>query len=112
GLGVILAALAATAALALGPQPPYAPLAFADASHGWLATQRGIQGTVDGGRTWRLETRIGGDALDAVDAKHAWAIAGQGQLLHTEDGSRWRNLGVKHLQALSFVDARRGYGLE
>src|SRR5437764_574000 len=28
------------------------------------------------------------------------------------DGTRWRNLGVKHLLALSFVDTRRGYALE
>jgi photosystem II stability/assembly factor-like uncharacterized protein len=107
-----LAALASAAALLLGPQPPNAPLVFADDVHGWLGTPTGILGTTDGGATWRRETRQEGVAVAAVDARHAWAIGGQGLFLRTTDGQRWQNLGVKHLAALSFVDARRGFALE
>jgi photosystem II stability/assembly factor-like uncharacterized protein len=108
---VTLAALAAAAALVLGPQPPNAPLAFADDAHGWLGTPSGILGTTDGGASWRRETRQEGLALDSVDARHVWAIGGQGLLLRTSDGRHWQNLGVKHLAALSFVDGARGFAL-
>ena len=107
-----LAVLAAAAALALGPQPPNAPLVFADSAHGWLGTPTGILGTSNGGRSWQKQSALGGEALEAVDARHAWAIAGQGQFLRTVNGRSWENLGVKHLAALSFVGAAQGFALE
>ena len=106
------AALAAAAALALGPQPPSTPLAFADDAHGWLGTRSGILGTTNGGATWRRETRQEGVALVALDARHAWAIGGQGLLLRTTDGLTWQSLGVKHLAAMSFPSAGRGFALD
>src|SRR5439155_6336623 len=111
-LGVSIAVLAAAAALALGPQPPNAPLVFADSAHGWLGTPAGILGTSNGGRSWQKQSALGGEALEAVDARHAWAIAGQGQFLRTVNGRSWENLGVKHLAALSFVGAAQGFALE
>jgi photosystem II stability/assembly factor-like uncharacterized protein len=109
---MILASLIAAAAIALGPQTPYTPLAFVDPSHGWLATRTAILGTVDGGRTWRREASNAVDQLAATDSTHAWAIVDQGGFLRTIDGRHWQNLGVKRLVAISFVDRRRGFALQ
>jgi photosystem II stability/assembly factor-like uncharacterized protein len=81
---------APTATPSLGREHPTA-VAFADRTHGWLGTASGIFATTDGGRTWARQLS---DApvhrLWALDAGHAWALAGADyQIVRTTDGQAW-----------------------
>lgn len=84
-------------------------LAFV-ASALWLGTGHGVYRYEHG--AWKLQTAHPAQAISAVDATHAWAIADQGQTMRTTDGVHWRVLGVQHLVALSFVGRRDGFALE
>ena len=103
----------ALAVLALvGPLPPTGPdVAWGGTAHAWAGGPGGIYGSVDGGLTWRLQTRLAALELAAVDARHAWALSDQGITLRTTDGQHWQRLGVQKLQRLSFVDALNGFAI-
>ena len=105
--------LIAAFALFLGPAPLSGPtIAWGDAQHAWAGGGEGILATVDGGRTWKRQTRFPALELAAVDARHAWVLSAQGVTLRMTDGTHWRNLGVQHLLRISFADARHGFALE
>lgn len=118
GLGerVRRAALLGTlAALVTAPVSSGQLFAFPDASHGWVATTRGIVGTQDGGRHWKLEWRGGAYDLVSFGALHAWAVANPGgrnsRVLRTTDGAHWRVVSRQHLGPFAFPTASRGFAL-
>lgn len=83
--------------------------------------------TVDGGRTWRLDTIPGAARLDlraiaARSGSRAWAMAAgpaeqnQAQIFRTDDGSRWtRQLAMTDsgvfLDAIGFWDEQHGIAM-
>ena len=92
---MILAALAATAALALGPQPPNVPLAFADASHGWLARGGTIFAKL--GSVWRpmrLRPTQQGLPIPALGCRGSavWVVFHEGAGAGTEGYEVYRSL--------------------
>src|SRR5439155_1304028 len=100
-LGVSLAVLAAAAALALGPQPPNAPLAqslcFADPAHGWLAQGGTVFSTSDGGGTWRrvaLRPSRQGYPIPALGCRDSgvWIVFHEGAGAGTEGYEVYRSL--------------------
>ncbi len=93
-------------------QAPAGPVVvFTDSSHGWAAGGGGIVRTSNGGRTWRVVSRVPVSQLDAVGRSTAFALAGD-SLLRTRDGRRWREISRPGLVAVDFADAKRGYGLD
>lgn len=55
-----------------------------------MGVEDGILGTADGGATWQRQ-RSGGRVtrIWSFDASHAWALAADGTVYHTEDGTGW-----------------------
>src|SRR5262249_61017807 len=79
---------------------------FMDDDHGWIVGQDGlILITADGGKSWTKQEsnatfeESDGTAkraylfnIDAVDAKHAWAVGDRSMLVSTSDGGQtWRS---------------------
>jgi photosystem II stability/assembly factor-like uncharacterized protein len=102
-------------------------VAFADASHGWVAgwdftTQRDTMfRTTDGGATWTqlsgLPTLRGISSISSTSPDDLWLSVTDGSFhpvaLHSSDGgTSWSTLtppGLKSCDAVSFIDADRGW---
>lgn len=116
------------------PTPVYQPtsLAFWDAQHGLVAgvfgvrsgTPEGsnlIEATSDGGRSFSIALRTDGPIadVDALDATHAWAVAGpcamgtcERQMLFSSDGGRtWTRLSNGPFERVSFASATDGWAV-
>jgi photosystem II stability/assembly factor-like uncharacterized protein len=74
--------------------------AFGDATHGWLAANRGsgvsVFATMDAGRTWTHQTTLPGEVsgISAVDRAHAWLYGDAGLFAATTDGTTWSPLSL------------------
>lgn len=110
-------------------------VSFADEQVGWAVGADGtLLRSVDGGVTWAAQTAsvsdgFGGAApletalfgVAAVSDHEAWAVGDFGVLLHTKDGSEWRqhplseetfgdgNLQERILNAVDFTDRLNGW---
>jgi photosystem II stability/assembly factor-like uncharacterized protein len=93
----VVAAVAASGSSAARRPPISLPLsvAFFDSRHGVLGTERTIETTADGGRTWTIQRSGTGPYRILVErgGNDAWA-SGRGQHLHSSDrGASWRPSG-------------------
>ncbi len=62
-------------------------LFFLNETQGWMATQKSIQATSDGGRTWKRQNPLGGmRRLYFLDAKRGFAIGAPKAAFETRDG--------------------------
>jgi photosystem II stability/assembly factor-like uncharacterized protein len=130
-----------TAAPALAMSPPstaaavpvYSPasLAFSDPKHGVIAGWFGVPGTPresriettsDGGRSWRIALRLGGDTnpdVEALDATHIWVLAGPCAMgtcdrtlrLSSDGGETWTRLSSGPFERISFASATEGWAV-
>ncbi|MGH9614546.1 MAG: YCF48-related protein [Bryobacteraceae bacterium] len=86
-------------------------LFFRNASLGWMATDRGIWKTVDGGDKWKRLTKYKG--LEAVwfrDDLHGWAIGSPKLVLQTDDGGeKWTVSPAASLPATSADETAYGW---
>lgn len=105
--------LVAALALFVGPTPLLGPtIAWGDHRHAWAGGGGGILASVDGGVTWRVQSRVPARQLVALGAAHSWALGDQGVTLRMTSGLHWESLGVQHLLRLTFGDARIGFALD
>ncbi len=77
----------------------------ANPAHAWVATDRGVLETTNGGASWRpLESKetAGADVSDValLDARRGRIVAGGRALETTDGGARWRDLGDPKLPTL------------
>ncbi|HKS97854.1 MAG TPA: YCF48-related protein, partial [Terriglobia bacterium] len=90
---------------------------FVSADVGWVSGEHAtILKTTDGGKTWTAQ--VGGDAgnndkpirqLRFLDARHGWAVSGDGHLLRTMDGENWEQVAeIPGEDDYTFVSVRRG----
>ena len=107
---------------------PMPNLAFADSSRGWRVDpllEAGLDGTTDGGRTWRTQLDLGvGNTVNgviAIDDRHAFALVTfccdgtRSALMRATDGSHWKPTAAAGLVAplgfVTFTDANHGWGI-
>ncbi len=85
--------------------PHMLQVTFTDTDTGWIAAERGVFATIDGGATWtRRELGLGGDLHDIQFPKPAtgWAVGDWGAVLRTTDaGASWT--AVDNSSALSLL---------
>ena len=66
----------------------------------WLLSVFGLQGSVNGGRTWNdvnsVRTATANGVFDVLSARRAWLLAPGRGLWQTVDGVHWRALGNLH----------------
>ena len=94
-------------------------VAFSDDDHGWAVGDDGaVFATTDGGQTWTSQSGATGSLSDAVavDATHAWALAGgdaeSNGVARTTDGATWSVVDTgAPVVALTFVDALHGWAV-
>ncbi|MFM1944394.1 MAG: hypothetical protein RI897_3376 [Verrucomicrobiota bacterium] len=91
---------------------------FTDAQSGWVASERGLLQTTDGGETWSQQPGISVNdplfAVHFVDGQNGWAAGGSGKVFKTSDGgSAWipQTTGLPvtiSLEGVHFVDTAHG----
>jgi photosystem II stability/assembly factor-like uncharacterized protein len=102
-------------------------IAFANAKDGWVVTADDVTGvstilaSTDGGVHWtaqysRPNPGFGGlIAIDAVDARHAWAVGNNGVILATSNGGlSWKHqksTTTAELDSVAFCDRRYGWAV-
>ncbi len=114
------AAPTATPTLPLPPSPTpshdqFYSVDFISPDVGWVAANRTILKTSDGGQTWNRQYNGSAHVVgfDALDAQHAWAV-GENTLLGTTDGGQtWQTLAEpsQALLKVTFTSANIGYGV-
>jgi photosystem II stability/assembly factor-like uncharacterized protein len=106
----VLGALAVVAASgsAAARRPPVSlpfSVAFFDARHGVIGTDRTIETTADGGRTWTIQ-HSGAGPYRLVEEWHGdevWAVGPRGQYLHSRDrGATWRRAARPPVSGVAF----------
>ena len=111
-----------------GTTAEFRGLSAVSGSVAWASGTRGrVAHTLDGGRTWKIDTVPGAGALDlraifATTGRRVWTMSagladsGQAQIFHTEDGTNWSRQfttsekGV-FLDAIAFWDNDHGIAL-
>ncbi len=94
--------------------PTASTVQFADTTHGWLGVEDGILGTADGGGTWQRQLTGGRvTRIWSFDGAHAWALAADGTIYHTEDGTRWgaQPATTPPIADMTFVSALHGWAI-
>jgi photosystem II stability/assembly factor-like uncharacterized protein len=112
-LTVLFVSTTASSSAGVGALPTKADIHFVNTSVGWVSAGGAVFGTTSGGRSWERQLAPSGvRALDAVDARHAWALT-PSSLLATQDGGRsWtRHQSPVALTAIDFVDANTGWAV-
>ena len=110
-LGLI--GLAQSAPVRAYPGHWHPDIRFATGSVGWVSGREGIMATRNGGRSWHRQ--VSGQfvkALEAVDARHAWAITPDSVLATSNGGRTWAShRPPEALAAIDFVDSHVGWAL-
>lgn len=86
---------------------------FVNSSVGWVSSGSAVDGTRDGGRSWRNELSARGLlGVDAVDAEHAWAFTTNFLFVTSDGGRSWtRHRLPAATLAIDFVDANTGWAV-
>jgi photosystem II stability/assembly factor-like uncharacterized protein len=79
-------------------------IAFLDVRHGVLGTDRTIETTADGGRTWTIRYRGKGPfrVVSERGARRVWATAPRLYLRSDDRGARWRRLARRPVSGVEF----------
>jgi photosystem II stability/assembly factor-like uncharacterized protein len=100
------------------PQPSASRVdafAFLDADYGWLAVDRTLLLTEDGGRHWRAHAILPGPtiSLDFMSRRHGWALTRDGRVVATYDGGlTWQPITTPatiEVGMARLVEARSGW---
>jgi photosystem II stability/assembly factor-like uncharacterized protein len=99
------------------PLTSTAPPAIGSLSATPDGTVWGVSGRIvvssDGGLLWRTTSRRSVNAVSAISAQQAWAVADNGLIIHTSDGGHHWTVQASHvrsaLASVDFTDASHGW---
>jgi photosystem II stability/assembly factor-like uncharacterized protein len=102
-LGLTVVASAAATNLTSNAPAPHA-IAFLDARHGVLGTDRTLETSDDGGRTWTVRYHGRGPftLVNERGGRRVWATAPRRSLASTDGGLTWRRLARRPVSGVAF----------